>query len=330
MSMLSELRKNKSALLEKVNKAMQADSSGGEKKDDDRFWQPTRDQSGNGSALIRFLPPLKGDELPWVKVFSRSFKNETTGKWYINNDLSTIGRNDDPVYLHCKKLYDSGLESDKKIASPMKRKTHFISNVLIIKDPANPANDGTIRLFKYGKKIHEMIMTKANPVFEDEERVYVYDIDEGANFRLRIKTVDGYPNYDSSVFDSPSALCGGDDDKIQTILEQYISLAEFTDPKNFKTPEQLQKELDRALGVGGSNGPVGTASDLVGKQSKPVEKKLSYEEEFDDIPDGAPLIPEKKETKAVKETKKVVEEVKQEVPSDEDDDLQMFRELLGK
>lgn len=325
MSMLSELRKNKSALLDKVNKAMQADA-GGDKKEDDRFWQPTRDQSGNGSAVIRFLPPLMGDELPWVKTYKHAFKGPT-GKWYINESLTTIGLQD-PVSDANKILWDTGTKENQDLVRERKRKLSYISNVLIIKDPANPANDGKVKLFKYGKKIHEMIMGKANPTFEDETPVYVYDVDAGANFRIRIKTVEKFPNYDSSVFDSPSALCGGDDDQIEAVLSQYIKLAEFVDPANFKAYDQLKKELDRALNIGA---PIGTASDLVGKTSKPVEQKLSYEQEFDDIPDGAPLIPEKKETKAVKETKKVVEPVKEETPSDDsDDDLAMFRELLGK
>lgn len=325
MSALSELRKNKSALLEKVNKAMQGDS-GGDRKEDVRFWKPTRDSSGNGSAVIRFLPPFKGDELPWVKVYSHAFKGPT-GKWYINDSLTTIGQQD-PVSDANKILWETGTEANQKLVRERKRKVSYISNILVIKDPANPANEGKVKLFKYGKKIHEMIMNKAQPTFEDEEVVFVYDVDAGANFRLRIKTVDGYPNYDSSLFDSPTALCGGDDEKIEDVMNQYHSLFDFVDPTKFKTYDQLKKELDRALGE--SSGPVGKASDYVGgsdqseaKESKKAEPKPSEDE--------APWIPEKKaEPKsAPKETPKESKQAKV-TSDDEDDDMALFREMLGK
>lgn len=324
MATLAELRKNRSALMDKVNKAL---ANGGdnntEKKEDERFWQPTRGQDGNGSAIIRFLPPIGDDELPWVKIYSRAFKVESTGKWYINNDPSTIGRDDDPVYQYCKALYATGLESDKKLASPMKRKTHYISNILVIKDPANPANEGKVKLFKYGKKIHEMIMSKAQPEFEDQESVYVYDIDAGANFRLRIKTVDKYPNYDSSSFDAPTPLCGGDDDEIQKVIDQYIPLSEFTDPKQFKSAEQLKKEFDRAMGVGPA---IGKASDLVKEDSK-VSEKESTKESTPPWKDDEVKIPEKA-SKPAKEKKPDADPVQ--VPGDDDDDMELFRKMLEK
>lgn len=322
MSTLSELRKNKSALLDKINKAMQNDGNG-DRKEDDRFWKPTRDASGNGSAVIRFLPPIAGDELPWVKIYSHAFKGPT-GKWYINESLTTIGEQD-PVSDANKILWETGTEANQKLVRERKRKLSYISNILVIKDPSNPANDGKVKLFKYGKKIHEMIMNKAQPTFEDEEAVFVYDVDAGANFRLRIKTVDGYPNYDSSVFDAPSALAGGDDDAIEEILKSYIKLADFIDPIKFKSYEDLKKELDRALGDGT---PVGTASDLLNSRAKQESKQ----EKTAPAEDEAPWIPEKKAPKEeVKEVpKKETKAAKPVVSEDDDDDMQMFREMLGK
>lgn len=319
MSTLSELRKNKSALLDKINKAMQ-NEGGGDRKEDDRFWKPTRDASGNGSAVIRFLPPIAGDELPWVKIYSHAFKGPT-GKWYINESLTTIGQQD-PVSDANKILWETGTEANQKLVRERKRKLSYISNILVIKDPSNPANDGKVKLFKYGKKIHDMIMNKAQPTFEDEEAVFVYDVDSGANFRLRIKTVDGYPNYDSSVFDSPSALAGGDDDSIEEILKSYIKLSDFIDPSKFKSYADLQKELDRALGDGA---PVGTASDLLNASKQ--EQKAPEKQESD-----APWIPEKKTSKEeVKEIpKKETKTSKPVVSEDDDDDMAMFREMLGK
>lgn len=325
---LADIRKNRSALLKKVEQSLQSQEGGGDRKEDDRFWKPTRDAAGNGSAIIRFLPPMKDDELPWVKVYSRAFKVPATNKWYINEDLSTIGQTD-PVYEYIKPMYDSGDEEQKKIAATMKRKTSYISNVLIIKDPGNPENEGKVKLFKYGKKIYDMIKSKAQPTFEDETAVYVYDIDEGANFRLRIKTVDGYPNYDSSIFDSPSALCGGDDDEIEKIIDQYIPLSEFLDPSKFKSYDQLKKELDRALGLTG--GPVGRAEDEIKKPAAKEEVKIPEKKAKEEKKAAPPWDDDDDEidTKPTK-VEKVAKEEKKNVVDDDDDDLELFKEMLKK
>lgn len=327
---LADIRKNRSALLKKVEQSLQGQEGGGDRKEDDRFWKPTRDAAGNGSAIIRFLPPMKDDELPWVKVYSRAFKVPATNKWYINEDLSTIGQID-PVYEYIKPMYDSGDEEQKKIAAMMKRKTSYISNVLIIKDPGNPENEGKVKLFKYGKKIYDMIKSKAQPTFEDEVAVYVYDIDEGANFRLRIKTVDGYPNYDSSIFDSPSALCGGDEDEIEKVIDQYIPLSEFLDPSKFKSYEQLKKELDRALGLTG--GPVGRAEEEIKKKNTSDEVKIPEKKKEDKKEEKKVAPPWDDEDDEIKTPTKVEEkktEKASKIVDDDDDDMELFKEMLKR
>lgn len=358
MTTLAQLRKNKSAMLAKVTAAMDAQkngSGGGNDNDDVRFWRPTRDAAGNGSAVIRFLPPMNDvDELPWVTVYSRAFKYPKTQKWYINNDLSTIGRNDDPVYKYVSEndLY----ATNKELATKMGRKTHFISNVYIIRDPGNPANNGTVKLFKYGKSIFDMIQNKANPKFEDDTAIDVFDLDEGANFRLRIVEKDGYPNYDQSTFDNSSAFLDGDEQAIQGVIDSYIGMYEFIDPNNtkrFKTPEALQKELDRALGKSG--GAVGSATEdsESGKSSKKKQAPL----DDDDDDDTPPSIPERKpkaDSAAGKQDSKKSppwddeeddipvptpkKETKKSTPApvedssgdDDDDDLEEFRKMVSR
>ncbi|HET8686887.1 MAG TPA: hypothetical protein VFM18_09510, partial [Methanosarcina sp.] len=162
MSIANQLRKNKAAILAKVNEAMKSDTGSSENKEEG-YWQPTRDESGNGSALIRFLPPMNGDELPWVKKYSHAFQGPT-GKWYINDSLTTLGQ-EDPVSQSNRELWDTGTKENQDIVRKRKRKTTYIANILVIKDPANPANDGKVFKFKFGKKIKEMIDAKAQPVF---------------------------------------------------------------------------------------------------------------------------------------------------------------------
>jgi hypothetical protein len=210
---------------------------------DDRFWRLEGDKAGNGTATIRFLPRVEGDELPWVRIFSHGFQGPT-GKWYIENSLTTLGEND-PVGELNTQLWNSGSEANKEIARKQKRKLSFIANVLVVSDPKHPENEGKVFLFKFGKKIFDKIMDKARPTFEDEKPVNVFDFWEGANFKLRMRKKDGYANYDESVFTEPVAV--GDDDEIVRIAGAQHKLAEFTDRKNFKSYDELKKKLNEVL-----------------------------------------------------------------------------------
>jgi len=207
---------------------------------DDRFWKLEGDKAGNGTATLRFLPRVEGDELPWVRIFSHGFQGPT-GKWYIENSLTTLGEND-PVGELNTQLWNSGSDANKKIAQAQKRKLSFIANVLVVSDPKHPENEGKVFLFKFGKKIFDKIMDKARPTFEDEKPVNVFDFWEGANFKLRMRKKDGYTNYDESAFADPTAI-SNDDEAILKIANQQHKLAEFLDRKNFKSYDELKKKL---------------------------------------------------------------------------------------
>lgn len=217
----------------------------GEKKsyDDNRFWRLEGDKAGNGTATLRFLPRVEGDELPWVRIFSHGFQGPT-GKWYIENSLTTLGEND-PVGELNTQLWNSGSDANKEIARKQKRKLSFIANVLVVSDPKHPENEGKVFLFKFGKKIFDKIMDKARPTFEDEKPVNVFDLWEGANFKLRMRKKDGYANYDESAFMEPAPA--GTDEELVEIVNAQHKLAEFTDRKNFKSYDELKKKLDQVL-----------------------------------------------------------------------------------
>lgn len=219
---------------------------------DDRFWKLEADKAGNGTATIRFLPTAEGDELPWVKIFSHGFQGPT-GKWYIENSLTTIGEND-PVGELNSRLWNTGNEVDKETARKQKRKLSYVANVLIVSDPKHPENEGKVKLFKFGKKIFDKIMDKARPTFEDETPVNVFDLWAGADFKLRMRKVDGYPNYDQSAFQEPSAITE-DEDQMLSIVNGQHKLSEFLDRKNFKTYEELSRKLATVLDSNGSNTP---------------------------------------------------------------------------
>lgn len=211
---------------------------------DDRFWKLEGDKAGNGTATIRFLPNSNPNELPWVKIFSHGFQGPT-GKWYIENSLTTIGEAD-PVSELNSRLWNSGVEANKQIAQKQKRKLSYIANILIVSDPKHPENEGKVFLFKFGKKIFDKIMDKARPTFEDEKPVNVFSLWEGANFKLRMRKKDGYANYDESVFSDPSPVSDDEQELLRIVNAQY-NLAEFMEAKNFKSYDELKRKLDDVL-----------------------------------------------------------------------------------
>ena len=233
---------------------------------DDRFWKPEPDKAGNASATIRFLNATEGDELPWVKLFTHGFQGPT-GKWYIENSLTTIGE-EDPVGQLNMRLWNSGSDADKETARKQKRKLSYIANVLIVSDPKHPENEGQVKLFKFGKKIFDKIMDKARPTFDDEEPVNVFDYWEGADFKLKMTKVEGYPNYDKSTFAAPAPIADSDEDILEIARRQH-RLSEFTDRKNFKTYEELARKLASVLDSGSA--PTASAAALAEEDEPPFE-----------------------------------------------------------
>ena len=227
--------------------AAQKESAPQEKKSyvDERLWKPTMDKSGNGYAVIRFLPAPNGEDLPWVKLWNHAFQGPT-GQWYIENSLTTLGKND-PVSEYNSKRWTSGIETDKEIARKQKRKLQYYSNIYVVSDSANPQNEGKVFLYRYGKKIFDKVMEAMQPAFEDETPVNPFDFWEGANFKLKLRKVDGYWNYDKSEFDNTSALLDGDDGALEEVFNGQYSLAEFTAPSNFKSYDELKTRLDMVL-----------------------------------------------------------------------------------
>ena len=237
--------------LDKLISAVKEDNKDpSEKKSyvDERLWKPELDTSGNGYAVIRFLPAIEGEDLPWAKLFSHAFQGPT-GQWYIENSRTTLGRGDigkDPASEYNSSLWNSGVETDKEIARKQKRKLSYYSNIYVVSDSKNPHNEGKVFLFRYGKKIFDKLMAAMQPEFEDETPINPFDFWKGANFKLKIRKVDGYWNYDKSEFEAPSAILD-DDSAIERIWKEQYSLTDFTAPNNFKSYEELKTRLDAVL-----------------------------------------------------------------------------------
>ena len=213
---------------------------------DDRYWRPELDKSGNGYAVVRFLPAPEGEDLPWARIWNHGFQGP--GGWYIENSLTTLGQKD-PVSEHNSTLWNSGIEANKEVARKQKRRLNYTSNVYILKDPAHPENEGQVKLYRFGKKIFDKINDLMNPEFEDESPVNPFDLWAGANFKMKIRKVEGYSNYDKSEFEAPSALLE-DDDKMEEIWKSENSLKELVSEDKFKSFDELQTKLNRVLGLG--------------------------------------------------------------------------------
>ena len=243
-----ESLKTSSSGFDKLTKALEEnlspeDSKNKNKYQDDRLWKPELDKTGNGYAVLRFLPATQSEDMPWVRLWSHAFQGP--GGWYIENSLTTLGHKD-PVSEENTRLWNTGAESDKQVARNRKRKLSYYSNVLIVSDPAHPENEGQVKLFKFGKKIFDKITEAMQPAFEDETPINPFDFWKGANFKLKIRKVDGFWNYDKSEFEAVSPV-KGDDQEIKTIWAQQYPLKPFLDPSNFKTYDELKEKLNRVI-----------------------------------------------------------------------------------
>ena len=230
---------------------------------DERLWKPEVDKTGNGFAVIRFLPAPENEDIPWVKLYSHAFQGP--GGWYIENSLTTTGKKD-PVSDYNRELWNSGNESDKDVVRRQKRKLSYYANIYVVKDPANPQSEGGVFLYKFGKKIFDKVMEAMQPEFEDETPINPFDFWQGANFKLKIKKKDGYWNYDSSEFDSVSPLLE-DDDALEAIWKKQYSLAAVTAADQFKSYDDLEKRLKYVLG------------------QKPAQRRV-FDEELEDESEG--------------------------------------------
>jgi len=228
-------------LVKEVEKMNKTSSMG-----DDRFWKIERDKSGNGYAVIRFLPSPQGEDDPYVQVWSHAFQGP--GGWYIENSLTTLGGKDPLGELNTQ-LWATGNKSDQEVVRSRKRKLTYFSNIYVVKDPAHPENEGKVFIFKYGKKIFEKISSALKPEFEDESPIDAFDLWTGANFKLKVRMADGYPNYDKSEFETPSVLGGFEDEDLEELWKKCNSLKEFVSPENFKSYDQLKTRLDTVLGT---------------------------------------------------------------------------------
>jgi hypothetical protein len=275
MSNFANLKKS-SGNLDKLSKAIEALNTSTEGSDSkENYWRPEVDKAGNGMAIIRFLPApsVDGDDaLPWVKVFSHGFQGP--GGWLIDNCLTTKNQQC-PVCEHNSTLWNSGIEANKEIVRKQKRKLNYVANVYIVSDPKHPENEGKVKLFKFGKKIFDKITEAMNPQFEDEKAVNPFDLWKGANFKLKIRKVEGYQNYDKSEFESATALLE-DDDEMEKIWNSEISLKELTSDKEFKSYEQLKSRLDKVLGL---NGEITKPKTTVEQIKEQVKSKPQFEKE---------------------------------------------------
>jgi len=256
---LSALKKQNS--LDKLLGAAEKEAAPLEKKSyvDERLWKPELDKTGNGYAVIRFLPAVKGEELPWAKVWNHAFQGPT-GQWYIENSLTTIGQKD-PVSEMNTSYWNSGVESDKEIARRQKRKLQYFSNIYVVEDPKHPENEGKVFLFRFGKKIFDKVMETMQPAFEDEVAINPFDFWKGANFKLKIRKVDGFWNYDKSEFDKKPSALFDEDDALEEVWKKQYSLKDYTAPTNFKSYDELKTRLDTVLAGTTKVGNVTTSFD---------------------------------------------------------------------
>ena len=278
-SSFASLKKSRQSSLEKLQTEIDKinNPQNNFSREDDRFWKAELDKSGNGYAVIRFLPPSNGEDMPYQRVFNHGFQGP--GGWYIENSLTTIGQKD-PLAEYNSTLWNSGIEANKEIARKQKRRLTYISNIFVVEDKANPQNEGKVFLFRYGKKIFDKVSSMANPEFEDESPVDVFNFWDGANFKLKIRKVDGFSNYDKSEFVTPAPLFE-DDSKMEETWNAQHSLTEFVAEDKFKSYDELKARLDVVLGNVAT--PAMSAPTTVESAEVPVETSSSSGSEEENL-----------------------------------------------
>lgn len=278
---LKEMKKSRKTLRDKAVEASQQAKSGNFNKDE-RVWEPTLDKAGNGYAVIRFLPPPKGEELPWVRIFSHFFRGP--GGVYAEKSLTTIGK-DDPVSEFNSELWNRGDDEGKEQAREQKRKLNYYANIYVVEDKGNPENNGKVFLYKFGKVIFDKINEAMNPEDEfdddDVQEFNPFDFWEGANFKLKIRNKDGWRNYDKSEFGKIEPL-SEDDEELEEIWSKEYSLEALVDSSEFKSYDELKSKLHRVLGISSSGKGASKADKKEAEPSKQEEKDSSSDE--DDVP----------------------------------------------
>lgn len=304
----SNLKKSSKSSLDKINQQVSklASPEGEGRKQDTRFWQPEVDKSGNGYAVIRFLPSPDGEDVPFVRIFDHGFQGPG-GQWYIEKSLTTIGKAD-PVSEYNSQLWATKLQANQDQVRKQKRKLNFISNIYVVSDKAHPENEGKVFLFKYGKKIFDKLNAAMNPEFEDEEPINPFDFWNGANFKLKIRNVENYRNYDKSEFEAPAPLLD-DDEELEKIWKQQHSLQAFLSDEHFKSYDELKQKLYRVLGLDG-----GTPKQV--RNASLTDLSEDEDEEFESAPKQKESKPAAKKQAAAP------------WDGDEDDDLKQFKALL--
>lgn len=262
-------RSRKTSLKSLISESNKLDTPSNKPQEDTRFWKPDVDKAGNGYAVIRFLPPVKEESMPWIRIYNHGFQGP--GGWYIEDSLTSINKKD-PVSEHNSMLWNSGIESNKDLVRKQKRRLTYTSNIYVVKDPTRPENEGKVFLYKYGKKIWDKLNSAMNPEFEADTPFNPFDFWEGANFKLKIRQVAGYRNYDSSEFETPGPLLDNDDE-LEVIWDKQHSLDEFMKPENFKSYDELKAKLDRVLGLASSNNANPNAAKSAEEVAAPSQPK---------------------------------------------------------
>lgn len=265
-----ELKAKAESINAQLTTKLKENNQSGDRKADERLWYPAVDKAGNGTAVVRFLPAPAGEDMPYVTLYTHEFKDPNTGRWYIENSLSTIGK-PDPVGNYNRDLWKTGIESNKEICRRQKRKTYYFANVLVIKDSINPENEGKVKIFKFGRWMYKFIEDKLIPQFEGEQSVPVFDLWKGASFRIRIGMKGEHRNYDRSEWDQPSQLFASDD-KMEEVWLQAHSLKEFTDISKFKDFDDLDKHFKKVIGIGSNQ-----SENILKEQPKASEPKAHKE-----------------------------------------------------
>jgi hypothetical protein len=168
-----------------------------------------KDKVKGYTATIRFLPNVLDDMTIGPSAIERYIHyvklpdhDELNGYYDSQKQFGEKC----PLNLFYWKLFNSKNQAEVERAELIKGSPKYYSYILVIEDKQHPELEGKILIFPYGIKIKEKINLERQGENTTGVKCNVFDPANGKDFRLIVKEIGNFPNYDSSSFREVSPL----------------------------------------------------------------------------------------------------------------------------
>lgn len=195
-----------------------------------------RCEVGN-TYTVRLLPNVKDPSKTFFHYYSYGWNSFTTGQ-LVTVVSPTTWNQRDPIAEERYRVLRNGTEKEKEKALAIKRRENWLVNVYVINDPVNADNNGKIKLLRFGRQLHKIIMDAIEGEEAAELGPRIFDLSpKGCNLRIKVEKQGDYPTYVSSKFSTPKEIEGLEEAEFKKIyngafdLESYVSVKSYDELK---------------------------------------------------------------------------------------------------